>query len=408
MNVLDADPMRDKLVPLDLNPHPILKASLRALPALSLLFALSHLVFFPNQTGAIDESRLDILQITNYLMLGVGFIIAWVVIEQGANLFVKLQQRGVFMGLDDTELEKFISRFSNRINDLTSILIIMGIVLVWGTINTVISCRAQQAEGLSLLFCNYGHGVVRASKSVADIVVLPFAAIFIWKSLAIGYGLQEFGGKINFNLNWNHPDKCCGLKPIGELCLWLSFIPVIPAIFWASWVILCDDPTNSVCLTIPRVVDRIHSAQVSLLVAIVISIFIFILPLWNVHLAMQEKRNEIHQKNLPRISRTIDVISKQMTMNTLQLTVDDLQEKSNREVSSPAPEEPDQQAENERLKKQLVLLQESYTTLENIPIWPFDGKIVKNLLGSQVVPLLGLTGIGSRFVDVLKVLFPDP
>lgn len=404
MNAVTADPMSDKLVPLNLLPHPILKAGLRVLPSLSLLFALFHLVFFPNNTGAMDESRLDILQITNYLMLGVSFIIAWVVIEQGANLFVRLQQRGVFMGLEPTELQKFIARYSRRVNDLTAILIIMAIVLIWGAVNTIISCRAQQAEGLSLLFCNYGHGVVRASKSVADIIALPFAAIFIWKSLAIGYGLQEFGRKINFNLNWNHPDKCCGLKPIGELCLWLSFIPVIPAIFWASWVTVCDDPMNAICQTIPRVVDRIHSAQGSLLVAIVISFFIFILPLWNVHLAMQEKRNEIHQKNLPRISRTIDALSKQMTTNTLQLT--ELQEKPDGE--DPKTEEANTQEENERLKKQLGLLQESYTTLENIPVWPFDGKIVKNLLGSQIVPLLGLTGIGSRLMDVLKILFPTP
>lgn len=56
-------------------------------------------------------------------------------------------------------------------------------------------------------------------------------------------------------------------------------------------------------------------------------------------------------------------------------------------------------------KKKLDALQKIYLDLANLPVWPFNKDTVIQIISTQGIPLLGLTGIGSNVLDFFSILF---
>jgi len=59
--------------------------------------------------------------------------------------------------------------------------------------------------------------------------------------------------------------------------------------------------------------------------------------------------------------------------------------------------------ENATLQKELDALQKIYLDLEQLPVWPFNKNTLVQLITAQGIPLLGLTGIGSKTLDFINI-----
>jgi hypothetical protein len=56
------------------------------------------------------------------------------------------------------------------------------------------------------------------------------------------------------------------------------------------------------------------------------------------------------------------------------------------------------------MTKSLDLMQQTYRTNQNIPMWPLNVTILSKFATSQLVPLLGFTGLGQPVLKVVDAL----
>ena len=105
--------------------------------------------------------------------------------------------------------------------------------------------------------------------------------------------------------------------------------------------------------------------------------------------AFKEKR-KTEQTELSAISQNIDLISKTLVSNAEKIT--QLNDEDTQKLLT----------ENEMLENKLKVLQDTYSTLNRLPAWPFDKNTVLKVASSQGIPLLGLTGLGADILNLLN------
>ena len=221
--------------------------------------------------------------------------------------------------------------------------------------------------------------------------------LMVWRMFVIAWGIRELGKNFNIAPNWYHPDKSGGLLPIGQTCLWMAGVVAIPGTYLGIWQALCSGSGIAVCNNILRLETRIFYFQQLLALVILAALVVFIWPLWTTHQVMVKKRTELHQKELKIIGQKINDISKRK----LQIFAynpsanQDEQKESDKSIVD----------ESENLQLELEALQKAYTDLEKLPVWPFNKDTFLQLISTQGIPLLGLTGIGPKVIELLEILF---
>ena len=123
---------------------------------------------------------------------------------------------------------------------------------------------------------------------------------------------------------------------------------------------------------------------------IFLSLISFVWPLWSIHTAMKKEKVEIENNELSLVTQQIDLISRDLAVNTEKIA--HLNEK---EIDNLLEE-------NEMLEKKIHLLPNTYIERTKLPVWPFDKNIVLKLAGSQGIPLLGVTGVGANVLAILN------
>jgi len=107
---------------------------------------------------------------------------------------------------------------------------------------------------------------------------------------------------------------------------------------------------------------------------------------------MVKKRDKLQHDELRAIGQKINEVSRQIIDNVNRVSEKDLEGQKALD-------------ENILLQKKLDALQKAYLDLEQLPVWPFNKNTILQLISTQGIPLLGLTGIGSKILDFLKILF---
>jgi hypothetical protein len=179
---------------------------------------------------------------------------------------------------------------------------------------------------------------------------------------------QEFDLKIQVL----HPDKCGGLKPIGDLCLSNSFILIAVGIFLAIATIFFEG-------------FQVDYAR-GLFIVILFSIVGFVLPVYQIHKIMLKEKI----KKLEILDR---VVSDQI----------------------PVIDEPEKMELPEINKiKEYEVLQDQYKEVEEFKTWPFDISIWRKFITSEIVLIFswgiaesGLLGKEEQklLIDILRNLF---
>jgi hypothetical protein len=208
-------------------------------------------------------------------------------------------------------------------------------------------------------------------------LIALIVGLMVWRMIVIGVQVWRLGSRFNLAPQLGHPDGCGGLEPLGNLCLWNALIVSIGGLFLGGWTILGpSSPYASVANTYAPLFAKL------LVIPMLVAAVSFFLPLWSVHLAMTARRAEV-QLQLDQLGSVINGLEHEMLEKVDELQAD----------------------QSEKMAKKLDVMQQVYMRGNYYPVWPFNIKTLLKFGTSQVVPLLGLTGLGEPIVKVIKALF---
>lgn len=210
-----------------------------------------------------------------------------------------------------------------------------------------------------------------------DPVLGLIVGVLGWRVGVIAYFVGLIGDRFKLRIQPNHSDRCGGFRPVGNLGFNLAAIILIPSIFLAVWgfiTVFFKDPSFQVYVVLWGGLFR----QLLVLLAC-LSLFVFIQPLYKIHLGM-EKNAQTIRAELDNLGREIEKLSYELRSQAVAL--------------SP-------QRGEEKLKS-IEFMKKVYGENSQIPTWPFDWKTVLSFSSAQVVPLLSLVGTSGPIVDFIK------
>jgi hypothetical protein len=206
--------------------------------------------------------------------------------------------------------------------------------------------------------------------------------LMVWRMLFTALQVSQLDKHFDLEIKFDHPDEAGGLEPLGNLCLWNALILAIPGIFLGAWILIGPRFPMYLQREANQIVFRYSDLYYKLiLVPIILAPLSFVLPLWSLHRVMEEKAVQI-RRDLDHLGERIDRLA--------------------RELLSRADEQSPQETETKI--KNLELMQKVYLTNRKIPVWPLNTSVVIKFATSQVVPLLGLTGLGQPILKVVDAI----
>ncbi len=198
--------------------------------------------------------------------------------------------------------------------------------------------------------------------------------LVLWRMLVAALKVRELGDRFELRLQLNHPDRCGGFRPIGDLCLWNAFLVTVPAVYLAAWVVLA-----------PRIpmygttYVGLHTAFLGVLA--VLAPVTFVAPLWTIHRSMVREATRLRVE-VEQLGQQIDRLSRDLLERSDELKPDEIA----------------------ALARDIDVRQQSYKRSEQIPTWPIDIGLALRFGTSQAIPLLGLTGLGKPVIDAIERL----
>jgi len=254
----------------------------------------------------------------------------------------------------DTQ-DKYITFLDNFEKDLNNkIGVILGFVCVyiflWGAYDSwwVIDNFVKYLTG-ELHYSNL-HVLPQAIHNLFFGIYVFILGMISYRMCITAKYIRKMSQEFNLNVQVLHPDKCGGLKPIGDLCLSNSYILIVVGLF----------------LTIATFFPQEGSFAYArgLFIIIFISIVGFVLPVYQIHKIMLKEKI----KNLEILD---GIVSGQI----------------------PVINEPEKMELSEINKNNDALL-DQYKEVEAFTTWPFDTSIWRKFIASEMV--LIFTWIAAR------------
>jgi hypothetical protein len=232
-------------------------------------------------------------------------------------------------------------------------------------------------------------GLIPFAELVFDMSLAALIAPMAWRLIIIGLQIWRLPDKFDLRVQFEHPDQCGGLEPLGNLCLWNILIISLPLVFLGGWLLIARSDTSSFSFhdtalweSIQRQAKAYADVYTQLLWTLVpFTIIGFILPLWNTHRVMVEKKQEI----LTRLDEHIENIT-----NEWNAAVDKIGNLSTAEG-------------NDKLAR-LEFARQIYERQKRLPVWPFNLNIFLKFASTQILPLLSLTSLGPGVIKILSFL----
>lgn len=164
---------------------------------------------------------------------------------------------------------------------------------------------------------------------------------------------------VEIEVNPLHVDDVAGLKPIGDFFFYQAMIAAIPAIFLAIWWFLFP--------IWPRDYSHWEQSYLALLIiAIIIEILAFIIPVWFFHRIMLRKKNKWIKK---ADSLSNDISDLLLQSESSQTTVD-----------------------KNTLSEKIKTMKQRYWLIENMTTWPVDINTKKRFRLNNFLLLMPLFG----------------
>ena len=235
-----------------------------------------------------------------------------------------------------------------------------------------------------------GHiGFLGLSELIINMTLAALIAPMAWRLTIIGLQIWRLPDKFDLKVQFEHPDQCGGLEPLGNLCLWNILIISLPLVFLGGWLLIAQSETSSFSFyetplwqsVLGQAWDYDEEYKTLLWVLVPFTIMGFILPLWSTHRVMVEKRERL----LVELDEHIEHITNEW--NTAVNQIGNLTTTEG----------------NEKLAR-LEFARQIYQRQKRLPVWPINLNIFLKFASTQVIPLLSLTGLGPRIIEILSFL----
>ncbi|WP_407355181.1 hypothetical protein [Methanolobus sp. WCC5] len=210
--------------------------------------------------------------------------------------------------------------------------------------------------------------------SKAEFLIAFIIGIMAWKMTVTAIYVWKLGKDFCIEPQLGHADKCGGLSPLGELCLWNAIIVTIPAIYLGSWIIvgMITEPLTSYFLQSEEYASLFSWL---LFVPVLFALIAFFLPLRSTHQLMlrwrDKKRSQLDHLEQYIYRLECRILEEAESMN---------------------------EKEYECLFRERELMEQLYRQSRMIPVWPFNTGIITRLLLSQSIPFFGI------FTHVLSLI----
>lgn len=202
--------------------------------------------------------------------------------------------------------------------------------------------------------------------------------LLAWRVGVIAFFVNRLGKRFELAIQPKHPDRCGGLKPLGDWCLAIALLLLLPALYFSFWGVLI----TFFPLSFKLVADLWGGWYQQLLIVLsVAAVFLFVQPLYSIHLQMEQRRRDI-QAELDELSHKIDEMMLELRTKADTLT----------------PEQGKQRLET------LEFMQKVYDQSKHVPTWPFDADSLWRFVAAQAVPLLGLISTTKPLVPVIQAV----
>lgn len=180
-------------------------------------------------------------------------------------------------------------------------------------------------------------------------------AVSVWIALVTGNYLQKLTKQFHLVIQPNHPDKCGGLKFLGNFCLSIAWPELIAMLFLGAYGIGPSRQFGPFAL---------GTDTLFFLVTFLLLIISFLSPLWEIHVEMLEIREE----NADELAKHISALAK-----TLRSQI----------------EEADW-SQSMVIKGAMDLMQTLLTDNFGYLTWPFNTRILLTFLTPQIITLLSI------------------
>ena len=300
--------------------------------------------------------------------------------ERVPKVFESIWNRDLIEQKDDESVAlrflAFLDSFENMLNGRTAW--ILGAICALGGLFATYPVQFYLKAGkfpfdfvTMISYYLWGHGSIIAG------VLGYFVGILIWRVIGIAIYLRKLGNEFNLRIQPNHPDKCGGLKPLGDLSLIIGVMILIPSIYLAIWAFITTffpNPELELYITLWSDLFRQWLVILSIL-----AIFAFLVPIYEIHMQMVNYAEKLRVE-LDYLSKEIDSITVELRTKAHALTLHDGEEKL----------------------KAIEFMKKVYIENNNIPTWPFDWKTLLQFTSAQAIPFLSLIGTSGPFVEIIK------
>jgi hypothetical protein len=213
---------------------------------------------------------------------------------------------------------------------------------------------------------------------VLQIAVAYVIGLLVWRMVVITVFVHRLGQLFDLDVQVLHPDRCGGLRPLGDLCFMNALTVSVGGIYLAGWLLAINQQ-----MAIADGYGQWEEFFRQLLLVIsVLAWAAFLDPLLTIHSEMRKSAIRKH-KDLDALSRRIDEKNAQ-----LYKQAEGMSDKARKDGLA-----------------ELEFLRDTYTRNSSIPVWPFDTALSLKFVVTQALPLLSLTGVGTQTIDLVKELF---
>jgi hypothetical protein len=207
--------------------------------------------------------------------------------------------------------------------------------------------------------------------------------LIAWRVVIIAHRISELGDRFDVDLRIGHPDRCGGLRPIGDVCLLLAYTLSPLLLLLGTWLTLVSFlKPEDLSLAPDSLRYLVPTLEATVIPLTVFSLLGFMRPLLHVHASMLRARWRLRGE-LELIAQRIHEIGTELLTKADGLS----------------PEE------GTELEDKADFLGRVYERNSGIPTWPISFSHVWRLGSIQIAPIVGLASSGLGIVEwLLKIL----
>lgn len=318
---------------------------------------VSLILFYYSKEGKPSWIELSFYPL--YFLL--GHLIKSLVQKQIVSAFVQLRQTGT---LHKQVFQAWARGFQGRLNNHA------GEFVFIAPASLIVLYHYKWLPGnLMSLRLDYLLSVVVVA--VIDLLCAYLVGVAIWRAFATSWEFWWLGLRGELKIRPFHPDRCAGLKAIGNFCLSLSLVFVFGGLFLGGWILYAN------LFSAGALIGFGTTFALSLIV-LTISILSFVFPIIGVH-SWMKRQAATFEAQLDALGQYISDLEESVMSSSLQFGTEQLR------------------AEYAKIES----LRSIYSQRRKIPTWPFDLEIFGKFLTAQIAQIGLVLGLWEKVINLL-------